>query len=49
MPGFSQLLKIIGIQIIEYHEKFLKLHWNLDQLVIEKLLNSEIDINYMGK
>ena len=48
-------------KIIEFHEKFLKFgemkksgnnHWILDQSLMEKSLNSEIDIvltNYMGK
>ena len=48
-------------KIIEFHEKFLKFvemkkswnnHWILDQLLMEKSLNSEIEIvstNYMDK
>ena len=48
-------------KIINFHEKFLKFvkmkkswknHWILDQLIMEKSLNSEIDIvltNNMGK
>ena len=48
-------------KIIEFHENFLqfikikeswKNHWLLDQLLMEKSLNCEIDVvltNYMGK
>ena len=45
-------------KIIEFYEKFLKFvkikknHWILDQLLMEKSLNSEIELflsNYMGK
>ena len=48
-------------KIIKFHKKFLKFvkmkkswknHWILGQLLMEKSLNSEIDIvstNYMGK
>ena len=48
-------------KIIEFHEKLLKFakmkkswknHWILDQLLMEKSLNSEIDIvltDYLGK